>query len=247
MTFDWTTFLLEIGNFLVLLWLLKRFLYAPVQNAVRQRQSRIEQSLTEAHAVRAEAEALRTRLAEQLADWERQQETARAALHDDIATERVRLMAQVQTALEHEREKAQVLEERHRAAFTASLERQALTVGAAFVSRLLQRFASPALEARVIEMALADLETLDAERCSALQRTLSEATDVSVMSAFALDDPARLAIERAVSRLAGTPLRPLYTTEPELLAGVRITAGPWVLAANLRDELRSFIEVPDDK
>jgi F-type H+-transporting ATPase subunit b len=67
------------------------------------------------------------------------------------------------------------------------------------------------------------------------------------MSAFALDDPARLAIERAVSRLAGTPLRPLYTTEPELLAGVRITAGPWVLAANLRDELRSFIEVPDDK
>jgi F-type H+-transporting ATPase subunit b len=103
-------------------------------------------------------------MAAQLADWERQQETARAALHDDIATERARLMAQVQTTLEHERDRARVLEERHHAAFTAGLEHQAITVGAAFVSRLLQRFASPTLEARVIAMALEDLEALDAER-----------------------------------------------------------------------------------
>lgn len=247
MTFDWTTFLLEIGNFLVLLWLLKRFLYAPVQDVVRRRQSHIAQALTEAQAVRADAEALQARLAAQLADWERQQETARAALHDDIATERARLMAQVQTTLEHERDRARVLEERHHAAFTAGLEHQAITVGAAFVSRLLQRFASPTLEARVIAMALEDLEALDAERRSALRRTLSEATDVSVMSAFPLDDAAHLSLERALSCLAGTPIRPRWTTDPALLAGVRITAGPWVLAANLRDELRSFLEVPYDK
>lgn len=247
MAFDWTTFLLEIGNFLVLLWLLKRFLYAPVQDVVHRRQSRIEQALTDAQAVRADAEALQARLAGQLADWERQQETARVALHDDIATERARLMAQLQTTLEQERARAQVLAERQRAEFTAVLERQALTAAAAFVSRLLQRCASSALEARVIALALEDLEALDAERRSALQRTLSEATDVSVLSAFPLDDAARLSIERALSGLAGTPLCPIYTTDPDLLAGVRITAGPWVLAANLRDELRSFLEVPYDK
>ena len=30
MAFDWTTFGLEIINFLALLWILKRFLYRPV-------------------------------------------------------------------------------------------------------------------------------------------------------------------------------------------------------------------------
>jgi F-type H+-transporting ATPase subunit b len=67
------------------------------------------------------------------------------------------------------------------------------------------------------------------------------------MSAFPLDDATHLSLEHALSRLAGTPIRPRCTTDPDLMAGVRITAGPWVLAANLRDELRSFMEVPDDK
>ena len=38
MGLDTTTFVLEIVNFLILLWLLNRFLYRPVQAAIARRQ-----------------------------------------------------------------------------------------------------------------------------------------------------------------------------------------------------------------
>ena len=39
MQFDWTTFVLEVLNFLVLLWILKRFLYQPVLDVLDARQA----------------------------------------------------------------------------------------------------------------------------------------------------------------------------------------------------------------
>ena len=39
MELDWTTFILEIINFLVLVWILHRFLYQPVMNVIAQRRA----------------------------------------------------------------------------------------------------------------------------------------------------------------------------------------------------------------
>jgi len=39
---DWLTVAAQITNFLVLVWLLHRFLYQPITNAMEQRQAQIE-------------------------------------------------------------------------------------------------------------------------------------------------------------------------------------------------------------
>ena len=51
MQIDWTTLVLEIINFLVLVWILKRFLYRPVMEAIAARQQRVEGKLAEARAI----------------------------------------------------------------------------------------------------------------------------------------------------------------------------------------------------
>ena len=58
MELDWTTFWLEIVNFLVLVWLLKRFLYRPVADAVARRRAAIERSVSEARSRAEQAEGL---------------------------------------------------------------------------------------------------------------------------------------------------------------------------------------------
>ena len=50
MELDWTTFALEIINFLVLVWMLKRFLYRPVLATLAERRAGIERTLAEARA-----------------------------------------------------------------------------------------------------------------------------------------------------------------------------------------------------
>lgn len=59
MELNWTTFTLEIINFLALLWILKRFLYQPVRATLAQRRAGVERTLMQASAAQAEALALR--------------------------------------------------------------------------------------------------------------------------------------------------------------------------------------------
>ena len=40
MSIDWITVLAQIGNFLVLVWLLKRFLYKPILKGIAQESGR---------------------------------------------------------------------------------------------------------------------------------------------------------------------------------------------------------------
>ena len=45
MQIDWLTVIAQIVNFLILIWLLKRFLYQPVINAMDRREQRIAERL----------------------------------------------------------------------------------------------------------------------------------------------------------------------------------------------------------
>lgn len=246
MEFDWTTFVLEIVNFLILLWILKRFLYQPVLNVIERRQAGIAQSLDEAEKAQHNAAALRQQYENRLADWEKEKEQAREHLREEIAQERERLMAALHTSLRQEREKAQVLEQRRQEELVRGFEEQAISHGGKFVARLLSRLSGPELEARLVALLLQDLENLPAERQQGLRQQLQENREsIRVVSAFAITDAQRSALTTALSRLVGTASFPLFSEDPDLLAGVRISAGPWVLRANIEDELAYFTGEPN--
>lgn len=62
---NWVLLIAQLVNVVLLVWLLKRFLYAPVLNMLNERTKRIQDSLSEADKVRAQmAEAQRDNEAE---------------------------------------------------------------------------------------------------------------------------------------------------------------------------------------
>jgi len=60
MLIDWFTVGAQIVNFLILVWLLKHFLYKPILDAIDAREKRIAAELADADAKKAEAEKERT-------------------------------------------------------------------------------------------------------------------------------------------------------------------------------------------
>jgi F-type H+-transporting ATPase subunit b len=243
MELDWTTFLLEILNFLILVWLLKRFLYKPVLQAIAQRKAAIEQLLADAQRQRAEAEALRTQYDNRLAEWKRERESAHTRLLEEIDAERGRLMADVQTALQQERDKAAAVEQRRARELARHLEEQALLQGAGFAARFLSRLVGPALEARIIDMVLTDLSSLPDSAQQTLRSALaSPETPVRIVSAFPLQEAQRDALGHALEKLAGRALACDFTEDAALGAGLRLSIGAWMLRANLQDELAYFAE-----
>ena len=64
MELDWTTFILELINFLVLIWLLNRFLYKPVMKVIAQRKTTIQKTQANTRSVSQSGSRKKTRLAQ---------------------------------------------------------------------------------------------------------------------------------------------------------------------------------------
>lgn len=243
MELDWSTFALEIINFLVLIWLLKRLLYKPVLRAIAERKADIQRTLSEAETSRKEAQTLREQYEHRQAEWAQEKEKARSRMLEEVDAERVRLLAALQTALDQEREKARVLEERRLSELTRQVEDTAIAQGGEFAARLLSRFASPELEARLVELIIDEVRDLPEERRQSIRAACAKAdAPVIISSAHVLSQSQRESLTEAVQLLIGRAVHCEWREDAHLLAGIRLSLGPWMLGANLQDELKFFTE-----
>jgi F-type H+-transporting ATPase subunit b len=239
--FDWTTFTLEIINFLILVWILKRFLYHPVLDVIAKRRDGIEKALADARRIETEATGIKQQHERNLAEWGEQKEAAEASLLQELASERERRMAALDSEIAEERERRRVLDERQQRDFEHMAEERAIAHGTAFSARLLARVATPELEGRLYALLLEDLRSL----CAEDRRTLAEVAvtpgvQFRVQSAFRLDESKRAELARVLAEVTGKTLPVEYRENPELVAGFHVHVGPWILHANLRDELKFF-------
>lgn len=241
MEFDWTTFILEIINFLILVWILKRFLYQPVLDVIDRRRAGIEKTLADAQHIEAEANRVRQLNEQQLIDWEDEKKTAQAQLMAELATIRENKMAALEASISEEAGRRQVLDERRRREFEHMVEEKGIAQGAEFSAKLLARLASPELEAKLFVLLLEDLHQLRSEEKNAVMEAATEVgLKINVQSVFRLDEKKQEALSSALSDIAGRSLTLEYTINPELISGYQVDIGPWVLHANLRDELKFF-------
>ncbi len=241
MEFDATTFALEIINFLVLVWLLKRLLYQPIIAAVASRQAGIERLQLEARAIRNEAEALKGEYDCRMAAWEEERANARQLLADEMTIERSRLTAALRESLDREHERQRVIEQRRALDERARLESDARIEGGRFAGRVLSRLADADLEERIRLLLLEDLPRLPDDEIRTLRKA-SEPGKADVTSVYPLNEEQRSGVARALGQIAGRPIACAFAQDAELMAGLRINLGPWTIRANLQDELRFFAE-----
>lgn len=245
MELNWTTFVLEILNFLVLVWLLKHFLYKPVKAVIAKRQQRIGEQLQQAEEKQQQAEKLREQYENRLSAWEEERESARQELQEEIDQEREQRLAKLREELKAEREKSRVLSERQQHEQQRQLEVQALEQGARFVSRLLEAIASPEVENKLLENLLDELRHLPPAQRDALQSVVEHDSDiqVQVLSAYPLDESQQAALKQAIDARVPKHLHYEFHADRKLIAGLCVTVGPWVIHANLHDEMKSFAAI----
>jgi len=215
-----------------------------VLDLIARRRAAIRQDLAEAEARREEARSLEAQYRTRLDDWEREREAARIALRQEVDAERQRQLQARALSLDEQRERARVLTERQAREAERRTEEAALELAARFSARLLSRLAGPELEGRLVDLAIEDLTALPAGRQEALREAWRRLDGpVLVTSAFPLEDARRAALERGLVTLLGPgPVPCRFETDPDLLAGLRVAVGPWVMRGNLHDELELFRE-----
>ncbi|MDA8391084.1 MAG: F0F1 ATP synthase subunit delta [Gammaproteobacteria bacterium] len=241
----WTTFFLEIINFFILIWILKRFFYRPILEVIARRRTAVEKTLADAQAMQAAAEALKTQYENRLGQWDKERQTARDVLDKEMAAEGARRLAALQADLQQERDRAQALAARDMEAAQLRAERTALAHATQFATRLLSAVAGPDVERRLLDFLLQELPGLSPEAKDRLRAGARNGKGIHIVSAFPLDESRRRVLGQSLATfLEGAPAV-TYEEDKDLLAGVRITMGDWALRANLRDELKAFAESSD--
>src|ERR1700722_9257186 len=92
MLIDWFTVGAQILNFLILVWLMKRFLYKPILNAIDEREKRIAKELADADAKKTEAQKERDEFQKKDEEVDRQSAALLTKATDEAKAERQRLL-----------------------------------------------------------------------------------------------------------------------------------------------------------
>jgi F-type H+-transporting ATPase subunit b len=233
MHFDWSTLILQTVNVLVLLWLLRRFLFRPVIAIIAARREAADKMLADAARVREQAQAQ----AEQTA----QHEKALAADSDRVLadtrataeTERIAILERSKSEAAELRDVAQAGLDRERGQMRHELQVQARHLAVTIASRLLGRIPAQAVNAALLE----SLRSLPGDEW---RRLAGPGEALEVVTAVPLDPGAQAACTEMVRQRLGCPVQ--FGTDPSLIAGVELRGPHARLQNNWRADLDRIAE-----
>ncbi len=226
MQIDWLTVAAQIVNFLVLVWLLQRFLYRPITQAMARREERIQTRLSEAKVAREEVEAETGRLREKQQALEAEREEMLSKARQEAAALRARLEDDIREEIEVKRSTWQAHLQDEREAFTAQLRQRAGHQVIDIVGRVLKDYAGSDLAGQVAGTFADRLAALDAGEREKLSAAASRAQGPArVESSVVLQPGARGQITRAIRDCIAQEIEVDYTEDDHLLLGIRLTIG----------------------
>lgn len=228
MLIDWFTVLAQAANFLILVWLLKRFLYQPILDAIAAREQRIASELAAAAHDKEAAAAERVAYQQKNANFDRELEARQRKLAEDIASERKQLMAQARSESEALRAARLVQLEAEFRTLQDEVARRTQAEAFAIARHTLGELAGVELEAQMVEVFL--------QRLQSVQLPAQEGA-VEVISAYELDAAQRARIAAVLQQRYTQGAQIAYVVAPELLGGIELRVGGHKLAWSIADRL----------
>jgi F-type H+-transporting ATPase subunit b len=239
MRLDWTTLILQTVNVLVLLWLLRRFLFRPVAAIIAERKEAAEKLLAEAATARQQAQASAQQAAEEGKALAADSGRILAEAHATAETERAALLRRSADEAVKAQDAAQVNLEQQRGQMRRELEVEARQLAVTIASRLLHRVPAEALTAALLQSLDAWLATLSPDELNALAEA-GEALEF--VSAAPLDTATRAACTEMLRRRFGDLPAPRFAIDPSLIAGIELRGSHARLHNNWRADLDRIAE-----
>lgn len=240
MQIDWITVAAQAANFLVLVWLLQRFLYRPIVRAMDRREQRIAERMRAAESREAEAEEEAERYRKQQAELEDRRDAMMAEAEEAAETERRKRERAAREDVEARKRRWQEQLESERDQFLADLRRQAAAQFYRLARRALGDLADAELEARIAQSFARQLEGLDDETRDKVAAACAEAGDtVTIRSRFELASETRESLARAVRGRISENAEITHEVDETVICGIELRAGSqtvrWSIASYLDD------------
>ncbi len=228
MQIDWFTFIAQIVNFLILVGLLKYFLYDRIINIINERQERIASRLQEAESREQDAQQEKERLESERKDFEQKKQQKFQALEDELKEKKNAELDRVRKEIDEKKQQWHEALEDQQKEFVRDLKTRIGKQAVQISEKILADLANEELEARMLDRFLDKVDEIDWRKAG--KKT------IVVRTSFEPDkekkDQLTSKLERDVE----------FKTSKELICGIELQVDDQVVSWGIKPYLSDLAE-----
>lgn len=250
MLIDWFTVAAQTINFLILVWLLKRFLYQPILDAVDAREQRIAGELADAERKRTEARQEREEYERKNEEFAQQREVRLSKLQDEVNATRHKMLEEAQEEANLLSAKRKLAFQREQKSLGEEISRRTQEQVFSIARKTLHDLADTSLEASVTSLFTRRVRELNDETRHELATMLVAAKEPArVRSAFELSSEQQHSIQKVLHETFETDIPLQFETSPEVISGIELISNgrsvSWSIDGYLSSLTKTIVELPN--
>ena len=241
MLINWFTVIAQIINFLILVFLLQRFLYKPIMQTIKKRQTMIEARWQDAEIAQEEAQREAGTYRQQQEKLRQQQETMTAQMVQKVEEQHNQLLTKARQEVEEMQKKWKEALLQEQNDFIRSLRQQIAEQTHVIARQALQDLANADLEQQMIASFCQRLQNIDENQKQIITQSLQDSHQpIIIKSSFEISPESRQQITKAlqIQIVSNNPLE--FQTSPDLICGIQVKLAAYVISWNLDDYLQTL-------
>lgn len=252
MLIDWFTVGAQVVNFLILVWLLKRFLYKPILDAIDAREKRIADQLAGADAKKKEAQKEKDDFSNKNKVFDEQRSALFSKAEADSKAERDGLLNTARKDADDLREaQASALKE-DKVRLGSEITRLTGEEVIRIARKALKDLATASLEERIEEVFMQRFHEMQGDSQRLMGEALKSSSEPAVLrSSFELSAVQKEAIQKALNESFSAEIRVRFEVSEALICGIELTGNgqklDWNIATYLSSLDRSLSKLLDSQ
>jgi F-type H+-transporting ATPase subunit b len=242
MQINWITVAAQIVNFLVLVWLLKRFLYGPIMRAMARREEEIRTRLENARDERERAQEKQRELDRKIEQLEKERESRLAAARREADALRSKLEAEARETVEAKQQAWLAQIDDDRGQFLEALRGEVRTAFRDVAQSALEDLANTDLAERLATVFIERLDALEGHDLDRFREGAKESGRITVESGTVLDEETRGRLTRALENIVGSHVAVDFEDEGRKFVGIGVRARSATVEWSLDDYLDRYFE-----
>lgn len=241
MQINWFTVIAQIVNFIILVWLLKRFLYKPILKAIDERENKIARQIMDAEAKDAKAKKEQVEFAKKNETFDKEKKKLMDKAIAETNEEKEKLLEAARneaTALQSKLENSlKEMQENLNRDIAQKTQQEVFAIA----RKTLADLASLSLEEQSANIFIKRLQDLKKEEKKQFTEAFKSGSDpILLQSAFDLPKKQQADIQSAVTEILGEKSQFQFKTAPEIISGIELTSNGYKLAWSISEYLNSL-------
>jgi F-type H+-transporting ATPase subunit b len=241
MLIDWFTVIAQAINFLILVWLLKRFLYKPILDAIDAREQRIAKTIADAAETQNAAQTLRNEFDRKIHQFNEDRQSLLHRMKEEVKDQRQKLLEDAHQSAEAISVKRLEVLQREQQTFADEIARLTQDQVFSISRKTLRDLADTSLEERITKVFTHQLHGMNGTAKQELVAALTQSSEPArVRSAFELPKEQQAVIQNSLNEFTSADIRVRFDVVPDGIGGIELTASGRKIAWSIDEYLTSL-------